>query len=494
MRKSVFCCIAVSVLATASCVKDSQPDLQNVSGKEITLSLGFEEQTSIMNPNAVQTKTYLNSKRQMLWGTSAGDKVIYVFDTKGNKNGFDGSEGAAANQLTRTFKGTISPDSEVDYVIWTGQTTDECVLNNGVFSGTTLKVLDYQKIDNANSFAQTANVAVMKPGDKVLRNVFGYIQYILPEGIESVTFTAAENLAGLVEIDYSGENPTATLLDNGASKSILVKTKYKNNIYEAGTYYAVLPAGTYTNFTITVKPVEGEAFTLPVTDDVVIVRGKFTSAGTLPATAPEQTDPTPDPEPEPEPEPDDSNWPKDETAFDYGLTGPKTANPYYEGLANGYEFADNYIYTVDKISYCGKGWYKGTEKGCWMINTCYNFTSGTGGVLPDKRYISFKINKPGELSFFPRHNSSATPAIVVTVVYKKNGSQSFKNLYYGGPTTRSQDENDKENPDCRVKVSVSEELLSGIDEAATVYVFHRKDANDSQCNIDYYPFTWTPAN
>ena len=61
-------------------------------------------------------------------------------------------------------------------------------------------------------------------------------------------------------------------------------------------------------------------------------------------------------------------------------------------------------------------------------------------------------------------------------------------------TTRSQDENDKENPDCRVKVSVSEELLSGIDEAATVYVFHRKDANDSQCNIDYYPFTWTPAN
>ena len=490
MRKSVFCCIAVSVLATASCVKDSQPDLQNVSGKEITLSLGFEEHTSVMNPNAVQTKTYLNSKRQMLWGTSAVDKVIYVFDTKGNKNVFDGSEGAVVNQLTRTFKGTISPDSEVDYVIWTGQTqtTDECVLNNGVFSGTTLKVLDYQKIDNANSFAQTANVAVMKPGDKVLRNVFGYIQYTLPAGIESVTFTAAENLAGLVEIDYSGENPTATLLDNGASKSILVKTKYKNNIYEAGTYYAVLPAGTYTNFTITVKPVEGETFTLPVTDDVVIVRGKFTSAGTLPATAPEQTDPTPDSEPEP----DDSNWPNDETAFDYGLTGPKTANPYYEGLADNYEFADNTTYTADKVSYCGKGYYKGTKNGCWMINTCYNTTSG--GVLPEKRYISFKINKPGELSFFPRHNNSSTPDIVVTVVMKKNEKESINNLYCGAPAARSQSDADKDKAECRVLVSISKDVLSGIDEAATVYVFHKKDTSGSQCNIDYYPFTWTPAN
>lgn len=491
MKKSVILGCMVAAALSASCVKET-PDTPSgeIMGKEITLSLGFETQTSVEQSDEVSTKTYLNTKRQILWGTSNADKVIYVFDTKGAKNAFDGSEGAAANQTSRNFVGNVTEGSVVDYVIWTGQTasTDKCELNNGVFSGATVKIANSQTVNNANSFAQTANIAVMKPGDTALRNVFGYIQYTLPEGIESVTFTATENIAGLVEIDYTGVDPVTTLTGESASKSIEVITRYKNSVYEAGTYYAVLPAGTYTNLTITVKPVDGESFTLTSKNDVVIVRGKYTSAGTLPATAPEQT------EPDPEPEPDDSNWPNDETAFDYGVTGSKTADPFYEGLADNLEFADNDVYTADKISYCGKGYYKGTQNGCWMINTCYNFTSGSGGVLPDKRYISFKINKPGELSFFPRHNNEATPDIVVTVVMKKGGEQSFQNLYYGAPAVRSQSAGDKDKSECRVVVSVPEDVLSGIDEAATVYVFHKKDANNSQCNLDYYPFTWTPAN
>lgn len=478
MRKSVFCCIAVSVLATASCVKDPRPDLQSVSGKEITLSLGFEEQTSVMNQNAVQTKTYLNSKREMLWGTSEGDKVIYVFDTKGNKNVFDGSEGADVNQPTRAFKGTISPDSEVDYVIWTGQTqtTDKCVLNNGVFSGTTLKVLDNQKIDQANSFAQTANVAVMKPGDKVLRNVFGYIQYTLPAGIESVTFSATENLAGLVEIDYSGENPTAKLLDNGASKSILVKTKYKNNIYEAGTYYAVLPAGTYTNFTITVKPVEGEAFILTSDNDVVIVRGKFTSAGTLPATAPEQT--------EPDPGPGDSTWPSDETAFDYNLTTARTADFAFadNGYSDGASISD--ATTINGVT------FSNCKVKLYPVRVFFERSKVFDSFgAPTEKYISFKITRPGTLEFYCRLNgaTNATPRICVAVLTTKSGTTTYQSVYSQVPSGLTNSNTPDNNT---ITVSIDESHLAGIDKAATVYIY----SADEGTTMHYFPFTWTPAN
>ena len=427
MKKSVILGCLVAAALSASCVKET-PDTPSgeITGKEITLSLEFETQTSVEKSDGVATKTYLNKNKQILWGTSDADKVIYVFDTKGAKNAFDGSEGAAVNQTSREFVGNVTEGSVVDYVIWTGQTAsaDNCELNNGVFSGATVKVANSQTVSNDNSFAQTANIAVMKPGDTALRNVFGYIQYTLPEGIESVTFTATENIAGLVEIDYTGVDPVATLTGESASKSIKVKTKYKD-VYVAGTYYAVLPAGTYTNLTIAVKPVDGESFTLTSKNDVVIVRGKYTSAGTLPATAPEQT------EPDPEPEPDDSNWPNDETAFDYGLTGPKTASYDVSALEaigvvneSGKRTLSTSI-TMDKMTYAGPGVDFYGDR--FYLNTAFNYIDD----IPTQRYISFKINKPGTLSFFPRYSSVKTPNadVTVRVVMKKNGVYSSEIVY-----------------------------------------------------------------
>ena len=180
-RMLILGCMAVMLGSFVSCLQE--PDIAPVDGDQITLSLGFEDQTSVGEPETTSTKTYL-SGTAIRW--TSGDKTIYVFDTKGQKNTFTSTDPAG---VTKEFTGPISENSEISSVIWTGvSSNDNCNFENGIFSGSTLKVENPQKIDNSNSFDNTSNIAVMKPGDKVLRNVFGYIMYTLPtEGKITVT-------------------------------------------------------------------------------------------------------------------------------------------------------------------------------------------------------------------------------------------------------------------------------------------------------------------
>ena len=46
------------------------------------------------------------------------------------------------------------------------------------------------------------------------------------------------------------------------SKSLTVNMHQQGSDYEAGTLYAVLPAGTYHNLKVTLTPVSGDPFTL----------------------------------------------------------------------------------------------------------------------------------------------------------------------------------------------------------------------------------------
>ena len=482
MKKIVILgCIAAAIFS-ASCSKEMS---DNTVGNRFTLSLSFEDQTPSV-PSG--TKTYLNSSKQILWGSSQADHTLYVFDSDDAKYTFT-SSASDVNATSREFsKDGLPGGFDASYAIWTGKAhsqTDNCTISGGIFSGSTLQLLSTQDIMNSNSFAQTANIAVMKKGDTALRNVFGYIQFVVPADgeshalIKSVAFTADENLAGVVTINYSGSDPVSTIVSS-ASKTITVNMRDKEGYYEPGTLYAVLPAGTYHNFKITITPVAGDPFILKAKSDVVVVRGKYTAAGELPYVDPNAGGGG-----------GVSKWPNDDDAFDYGLSKdvPKTADPKYDSLTDGVEFADDVKYTVDKVTYCGKGTYK-TDR--WMIQTCYSFKSGSGGVLPNNRYISFKINRPGTLQFFPRHNAGDKhPVIVVTVVMNKGGVESFHNLYSEAPANISANNGDKTNPTYILSIPISGTVLDGIDEAATVYIFHK--TGESTTNIFYYPLTWTPS-
>ena len=504
----ILSCLSLAVMSVMSCNKE--PDVAPVPGKQITLSVGFEDQTSADAPQSAATKTYLQNEKTVQWGSTSQDKVIYVFDSNGAKNVFDAvgplddsEEPKLKNGPQREFQGSISEGSEINYVIWTGfaANQDQCTLSNGVFSGTTLKVENPQTVSNANSFDNTSNIAVMKPGDTALRNVFGYIKYTVPAladgsgAIKSVTFSAAESLAGNVQIDYAGNDPVATLVGSGSS--LTVNTRVRNSIIEAGTYYAVLPAGTYTNFNIKVTLADDTSFDLPVSDPVTIVRGKYTTAGTLPVEDPNASE-----EPEPEDPGESVVWPNDATAFDYGLSAGQSRRQEYDQTALPNQVKITSPITSNDITYGIDGMFYGNRMTLDQVKQ--NWVAGYSGVIPDRQYQSFKINRPGTLTFYQACASKdgdvlRVPTYHLAVITTVDGVTSAKIVDSVTPTNvttaRPSNTNDSysdANMQYHVTLTVSEEDLQGITEAATVYLYHTYAGNT--CNVHYYALTWTSAN
>ena len=334
-RFSAKCLMVASVcLLFASCVQEISTEVPFASG-EITLTAGFEEPAD--ETGGALTRTYVMNGTQVRWSPSDVDKVLYVFDTKGVKNVFTSLTLNAGS--IRRFSGTISPDSEIALILWSGkkaeddesalsetsstnenigagtepigpggtipfQTRSSSTVTHRVLSGPSLRVVNPQQIEYSNSFATDANIAVMRPGEEKLKSVFGYIRYTIPAGkdgsatIKSITFSADEDLAGQVEIDCSGDAPVAKIVSDG-SKALTVNTPWttkENGYYEAGTFYAVLPAGTYHNMKVTVTPFAGSAreqdaetgtpITLGCKGEVVIQRGCYSTLGTLPYSLP----------------------------------------------------------------------------------------------------------------------------------------------------------------------------------------------------------------
>lgn len=330
MKRDMLSIFVLTALALASCHKEADPagtvDPITIEGDKVTITAGFESQ---LDP---ATKTYVNGSK-ICW--SSGDNALYVFDSKGGKNLF--TSDATTTGSSRSFTGQITSGSEVSYVLWTGKTktqTDNTTLthsargfdhqevtegNGGtvvewdwtkgipltrdVFSGSTLKLVNPQNIDAANSFASTANIAIMKKGDTALRSVFGFIRFTVPQGtdgnaaIKSVAFEANENLAGEIGIDYTDGEPVAAVIAGG-SRTLTVNMRWNGSTsrYEDGTFYAVLPPGTYTNMKIRVTPFShgastegaatGTTFELSCLKPVIIQRGRYTDCGTLPASTP----------------------------------------------------------------------------------------------------------------------------------------------------------------------------------------------------------------
>ena len=310
MKKRYFICSAIllSLFSCTNYVPTDKPD-----GK-IVISAGFEN----LGGHEVDSKTCVAGGTRIYWSSAEADKVLYVFDTKGAKNVFTSTQ--TGESASRAFTGTITDGSDVQWVLWSGKvasedqsmlvdessTTDSFNTGNEpvgaggsiqfetksgsssriVIGGSSLRVVNPQNISNPNSFAQDANIAVKKAGEGALRSALGFIRFTVPSGddgygtIKSVTFSADENLAGEIQIDCNGDEPETRIVADG-SRSLTVNTHFNGSGYEAGTLYAVLPAGTYHHMTLTVTPVSGDQYTLASKNDVVVRRGQYTDAGML---------------------------------------------------------------------------------------------------------------------------------------------------------------------------------------------------------------------
>ena len=297
MDKSKYILLAAVMTAAVSCSK-----IQSGNNRALTIRVGYEQETQ---PG---TKTYVKDSNAgtIWWGTANQDKVIYAFDASENKYSFTSTSATA--ESTRSFTCDSWGGGDWKMVVWTGlvEANDHSSLTGSVISGSSLKVMNPQKVNNSKSFDSRANIAVMKPGDTALRNVFGYLRFTLPSypipeetrisAIKSVTLSADENVAGNISIDYSGSDPVAAIVSNG-STSLTLEARWKGSGptgYEAGVVYMVLPPGTYHHASLTIVPFSetptdkeaatGAAFTVNFVGDVIVQRGQYTECGTLPAS------------------------------------------------------------------------------------------------------------------------------------------------------------------------------------------------------------------
>ena len=500
LRTISFISLAIAAIASLSCTKE----LRAAKGDFITktLEVGFED-------SEPASKTYLVNNAQIRWSSSGTDKIIYVFD-QDNKR-YDFTSTASSASATRSFSCDTWPTTaKVKMVLWSGKSSanEKSVLNGWTLSGESLAIKTTQSPSMSSSFDATTGIAVMKPGDAKMRSVLGYLRYSIgkfPDGssaaIKSVTVSADEDMAGKITIDYSGNDPVASLVPGGGVKSIIANTRYANKngvTYEPGYVYVGMLPGTYHNVKLTITAFAAdpttkdaatiEPFTVSLNNDLVIVRGKFTAvAHNLPNVKPEpaQADP----------------WPNDPTAFDYGLQPGVSRRASYdtEELAD-YGVAStpsdkrpvNQPVISNNVTYGGPGLtFYGNRMVCEKVNS---WSTDYPNVIPANRYISFRINRPGRIKFYGAPWGTTVPTFYLAILKKVNGATStvLKTLTPTEVADASQTENRTDsniNSDAWAKywntITVSEEDIAGIDESATVYLYH------SAVQVHYWPFYWT---
>ena len=492
--------LAIAAMANFACSKEVQAAKGDFITK--TIEVGFED-------SEPASKTYLANNAKIYWSSSGTDKIIYVFDTDGNRYDFTSTE--TGGKPTRSFSCNTWPtEAKVKMVLWSGKSSssEKSVINGWTVSGESLAIKTTQAPSMSSSFDATTGIAVMKPGDAKMRQVLGYLRYNIgkfPSGssaaIKSVKVSADENIAGTISIDYSGDEPVATIVSGGV-KSITANTRYANKngvTYEPGYVYVGMLPGTYHNVKLTITafaadPTTKEAatidpFTVSLPGEMVIARGKFTAvAHTLPNEKPEpaQVDP----------------WPNEPTAFDYGLQPGVARRASYDteeladyGVASSPsdKRAVNQPVISNNVTYGGPGLsFYGNRMVCEKVNS---WTTAYPNVIPDKRYISFKINRPGRIKFYGAPWGGTIPTFSLAVVKTVDGVTTAKVVQTLTPTEvadASQTENRTDsniNSDGWAKywntMTISEEDIAGIDEAATVYLYH------SAAQVHYWPFYWT---
>ena len=197
------------------------------------------------------------------------------------------------------------------------------------------------------------------------------------------------------------------------------------------------------------------------------------------------------------------NWPNDPEAFDYGVAAGVTKTASIKADDMGVEPKGKL--PVPSITFDGITWLSGEKNGGSHFGNriVYNRVKAYEKVADVKVAsdigIRFKINRPGTFSMYPRFmyaDPEKTQKFIAVLVTTKNGVTTARQIF---DETKSADDmctSGKEQTDPRylVRFQVTEEMLSGIDEAATVYFWHKAD-NEGNIGhmVSYFPPKWTPA-
>lgn len=153
--------------------------------------------------------------------------------------------------------------------------------------GAQVEIPDVQKAVNG-SFADDLNLSVAKTGREEMslrfKNVSGYVKFTLPDSydhiVHSVTIktNADEPLAGVMDVDFSDENPVLSPTDNGSSSVELASS----TPFEAGTYYVSVIPGTYSDgLSICFKNVRNEEAVIYISGELTMNMGQIRNIGMI---------------------------------------------------------------------------------------------------------------------------------------------------------------------------------------------------------------------
>lgn len=206
------------------------------------------------------------------------------------------------------------------------------------------------------------------------------------------------------------------------------------------------------------------------------------------------------------PPPATFEWPNDPTAFDYELDLNESRKAEYnadelatQGISNPGNRTLTSAVTTDGVTYGGPGIsFYGNRMTIDQVKKGF-FSEEYPDVIPSRCYQSFKINRPGSVTFFQSIGTAAdasglrVPTFCMAVVTTVNGVTSAKIVDEVTPeeltAERPGNPNAAEFQKYHVTLTVTEADLAGITEAATIYIYHKNPKVNSLL-VHYYQLTW----
>ena len=201
-------------------------------------------------------------------------------------------------------------------------------------------------------------------------------------------------------------------------------------------------------------------------------------------------------------------WPNDPEAFDYGVapgqtkTADLSANALADWAVSKNDKLPSPFITVDNINWMSgeknSGTYSAPPRIVYNRAKAYEKVAGGVKVASDIG-IRFKINKPGTFSMYPRFmysDDARAQKFIAILVTTKNGVPSATKIFEETKSAEDMSTNSKEQSDPRYRITfdVTAEMLSGMDEAATIYLWHAANNPENIGHmVSYFPPKWTSA-
>lgn len=289
MKNIKYIFAALVYLAALSCQKESLPQSTPETGSE-------ENLVPLVLSTGVDTKTSLQTDGSIYWsegdqisvidnGIAGGDTKIHEFsisNIKGSSATFSGNVRKSTTQICAVYPSSLLVSGQVASQ-YTGLGSNRDITVR-IPSEQTAKPGTFN--DNLNISVAKASVSYVNGSELPsttsikFKNVCALLSFTMPASlpgtIEEVTISSSVNIAGKMDIDYSGDTPMFDGLSEAVTHVSMVGDFAANQ-----TYYFVLAPVELDGISINVTDSEGNVYRKSKAGEIQLNQGTYRSLGTL---------------------------------------------------------------------------------------------------------------------------------------------------------------------------------------------------------------------